>query len=389
MTSEAKGQDLKEKEEPRTVERKVHVVFDMTTARLLRTGGRVYADELANALCEHSQYRVTCISAKVPPRRLGVGTRIWNEVRHFVWIQAILPLQLLWLRADLVHVSSFNAPMLCPCPVVLTIFDTFYLDDQPRRRKKLAALAAAYSRFYIAASVRRADAICTVSNVSKSDIESVYGIAPGRVHVTYNGVSDRYYPQSETQLAAIREKYCLSRPFFLFVGNFAVRKNLARLIEAFSIFRKDASVDHQLILVGPQPLIDRTGVTERLQEPEIAAHVRSLGFVPDEDLPGIYAACEAFAFPSLAEGFGIPIIEAMACGAPVIVSNSSCMPEVAGDAALYFDPRDPADMARAMKLVLRPDLRQELKRKGLERARLFTWKNAALQTEKAYADALG
>jgi alpha-1,3-rhamnosyl/mannosyltransferase len=170
------------------------------------------------------------------------------------------------------------------------------------------------------------------------------------------------------------------------VGTWGRRKNLPSLIDAFRIFRADGTNDHELILVGPAGA--NAEVADRLRDPQVASHVRSLGYVPDEDMPGIYAACEALVFPSLAEGFGLPVIEAMACGTPVLVSAVSCLPEVAGDAALFFDPHDPADIARAMKLILSLDLRQELRQKGLQRARMFTWKGAALETEKAYIEAL-
>lgn len=364
--------------------RKIHIVFDMTSALLLRTGGRVYAEELANILRAQDQYRVTCICDKLPARRGGIWNLV-NELRHLVWIQIILPIKLIFLRADVLHASSFFAPMLCPCPVVLMIFDAFYMQGKVRRRNWLAPL---YSRLLIGASVRRADVICTLSRSSRSDIESALKIAPGRIRVTYPGVNPRYRPQSEADVAAIREKYSLARPFFLYVGTWAPRKNVLRLIDAFRIFRNEAPTDHELILIGQRPLFERPEVRERLQDPRIAAHVRSLGFVPDEEMPGMYAACQALIFPSLGEGFGLPVIEAMACGTPVLSSNASSLPEVAGDAALFFDPQDPADIARAMRCSLQPELQKELKIMGLERARLFTWERTARETETAYHEAL-
>jgi glycosyltransferase involved in cell wall biosynthesis len=254
-----------------------------------------------------------------------------------------------------------------------------------RRLNKLAPLVA---RFLINISVRRAAIICTISNVARSEIESIYRLAPGRIRVTYPGVSPRFEAAPETKVAEIRGKYGLSRPFFLYVGTWLPRKNLPRLIEAFRIFCNTTSTDYELILVGPRVAAPRGKTLELIRDVETAQNVRSLGFVPDEDMPGIYAASEALVFPSLSEGFGLPVIEAMACGTPVIVSGVSCLPEVAGDAALIINPEDPADIARAMNLVLDPGLRQELRQKGLERARFFTWENAALETEKAYTDAL-
>lgn len=385
MISELPSREQVKENASRTTKRKIHVVFDMTSALLMQTGGRVYAEELANALREQDQFRVTCISDAMPVRHGGIWN-LWNGFRHLIWIQIVLPIRLLLLRADLLHASSQFAPIFSPCPVVLTLFDTFHLTQPSQRRNKLAPL---YLRLFVAVSVWRADVICAISIDARKDIESAYRIPSGRIQITYLGVNPLYRPLSEARIAAIREKYALSRPFFVFVGTWTPRKNLPRLIEAFRIFRNETCVDYELILVGPRrPPTERNDVMELLQDPQIAQHVRSLGYVPDEDMPGIYAACEALVFPSLAEGFGLPVIEAMACGTPVLVSAVSCLPEVAGNAALFFDPEDPADIARTMKLILSPDIRRELSQKGLQRAQLFTWKNTALETEKAYIEAL-
>lgn len=364
--------------------RKFHVVFDMTSALLLRTGGRVYAEELAKALRASNRYRVTCICDRIPTRRSGVW-KIWNEFRHFVWIQLVLPVRLLLLRADLLHASAFFAPLLCPCPLTLTVLDALYMQGSVRRRNRLAPL---YSRLFIQSSVWRANRICTISGAAQRDIESAFGISAERIRVTYPGVSPRYHAQPEANVAAIREKYGFVRPFFLYVGTWAPRKNVIRLIEAFRIFRSATHADYELILIGQRTLFERREVRERLQDPEIAPHVRSLGFVPDEEMPSIYTACEALVFPSLGEGFGLPVVEAMACGTPVATSNVSSLPEVAGDAALLFDPLDSSDIANAMRLCTTPEVRQELKTKGLERARMFTWGQTALATEEVYGEAL-
>jgi len=356
----------------------------MTFPRRLGTGGTtVYADELVAALRERDLYRVTCVAEQLPVRRRGAW-RIWNGVHNLLWTQLVLPIKLLWLGADLLHAPSYFAPILCPCPLVLTVFDVLYLKNPPTRRGKLWAL---YSRFFITRAIRRANVICTISNVSRAEIEGANRIPADRIRVAHLGVNPRYQPQAEADLELVRQKYGLSRPFFLFVGSWVRRKNIPRLIEAFQIFRENIEADYELILVGPQDS-GAPEVLSRLQDPEIAKHVRYLGIVADEDMPSIYGSSEAFVFPSLGEGFGLPMIEAMACGTPVIASNVSCLPEVAGDAALFINPEDTADIARAMKLVLEPDLRRKLKDKGFQRAQFFTWANTAMETEKAYADAL-
>jgi len=363
--------------------KRIHVVFDMTFPRRLRTGTTVYANELVAALRERSTCQVTCVAEPVPIRHGGFW-RLWNGIRNLLWTQVVLPLKLLWLRADVLHAPSFFAPVVCPCPVVLSVHDVLYLTHPQYSRNNLFSL---YARLFIRRSIRRADMICTVSKASKAEIQSAYGVPSERIRVTYPGVSSRFQPQSEATIAAVREKYGLSKPFFLFVGMWVRRKNIPRLIEAFRIYLQAEKEDRELVLVGPQDG-GETGIEALLADLDLTKRVRSLAYVPDEDMPSIYAAADVLAMPSLGEGFGLPIVEAMASGTPVIASNVSCLPEVAGDAALFFNPNEPADIAHAMKLATHPETRRYLKESGLKRAQLFTWENTARETEKLYADAL-
>ena len=369
------------REKPQVSGRKAHVVFDMMSARGYVTGAKVYAEELAEALRARGQVQVTCISAS-PAKRQGGIWNVWNIVRHFLWTQVVLPLKLLRMRADLVHTFSF-APVLSPCPVILTLYDTLYLTHPEHYRNKVIPL---YTKLLIAAAVRRANVLCTISKFSQREIASSYKVPADRIPIVYPGVSARYALPSAVEVATIRKKYSLPSKFFLFVGAWGRRKNLPRLIDAFRILLQQECGDLKLIMVGASS--GSSEVEDRLRDPDTARHTSLLGFIPDEDMPPIYAACEALIFPSLGEGFGLPVIEAMACGTPVLLSRASCLPEVAGDAALYFDPEDPADMARAMSEFLHSDLSQDLRRRGLGRARLFDWNNAALESERIYAEVL-
>ena len=363
--------------------RKTHLVFDMTFPRRLKTGTTTYANELVAAMGKRETFHVSCVAEPPLKHRHGVW-KIWNGIKNLVWTQVVLPVRLYFMRADLLHAPSFFAPVFCPCPIVLTVFDTLYLTQSQHYRDRLFSI---YMRSFTFLAVKKAAVVCTISNVSRDEIVSAYRIPRDRVRVTYLGVNPSFRLQTDTELAALRDKYALKRPYFLFVGAWEPRKNLPRLIEAFILFRKDTGADYELILVGPKGS-GEAEVNRLLDDPEIAASVRYLGFLPEEDKPGIYAAADALTFPSLGEGFGLPIVEAFASGTPVLTSNVSCMPEVAGDAALFFNPEDIADIARTMKMVMQPALRHELREKGLSRARMFTWDNMATETEKAYVEAM-
>lgn len=364
-------------------ERKTHLVFDMTFPRRLKTGTTTYANELVAAMSRRESYQVSCIAEPPLTHRHGVW-KIWNGIKNLVWTQVVLPVRLRFMKADLLHAPSYFAPVFCPCPIVLTVFDTLYLTQSHHYRDRLFSI---YMRLFTYLAIKKAAIVCTISNVSREDIVSAYGIRRDRVRVIHLGVNPSFRLHAEAELAALRDKYALKRPYFLFVGAWEPRKNLPRLIEAFALFRKETGADYELILVGPKGS-GEAQVNRLLDDPEIAASVRPLGFIPEEDKPGIYAAADALTFPSLGEGFGLPIVEAFASGTPVLTSNVSCMPEVAGDAALFFNPEDIGDIARTMKLVIQPALRQELREKGLLRARMFTWENMAMETERAYVEVM-
>lgn len=364
--------------------RRMNIVFDMTFPRRLNTGTTVYANELVAAIGRRDICGVTCLAETPPARRRGIW-KLWNGIRNIFWVQVVLPVKLFRLKADLLHAPSFFAPIVwCPCPIVLTVHDTLFLTRGMRHSNMLFSL---YARIFIAAAVRRSKIICTVSNAARNDIISHYHMPNERIRVIYHGVSPRFSPQPATRIAEIRKRHKLDGSYFLFVGTWAPRKNLPRLIEAFRLFRKNPNRKHQLILVGPQGS-DATEVQRAMNDPELAGEVRWLGFIEDDDMPCIYAAADAFVFPSLGEGFGMPVIEAMACGTPVITSSVSCLPEVAGDAALFVDPNAAADIARAMEEIIQPNVSEDLRCKGLLRSQLFTWETAAERTEMAYVDAL-
>ena len=228
---------------------------------------------------------------------------------------------------------------------------------------------------------RRADFFLTISQFSRDEIVALLGVSPERVHVVPCACAETMRRVQETEvLARVREKYGLSERFVLFVGNANPRKNLHRLMQAFDM-AKEHGIPHQLVIAGEQGWkFDRGEARKGLKHPE---DIRFIGFVPDEDMPTLYSAASLFAFPTLYEGFGIPVLEAQACGTPVLTSNCSSLPEVGGDAVVYVDPYDENAIRDGMlKLLWDPDLAASLVEKGYENVKRFSWeKSAALLNE--------
>lgn|SRR5215469_781852 len=364
--------------------RTLRVVIDMTFPNRLQTGTRVYANELVAALRENSSHCFTCLAEPVPKRSRTIGEKIWNGIRNVFWMQVVLPYKLYRMKADVLHATSFFAPLISPCPVIVTVHDTMYLSNPKHYRDRFFLL---YARLFIKPAVKRCALINTVSEASRRDIVSVFGVPDTKVQVIYHGVNSRFHPSRQpAEVALLRSKYQLDSPFFLFVGALEPRKNLSRLIQAFDLFLKTVRDDQkfQLVLAGPGGSASEE-LLEIARQLHISQHIRMLGYVPDEDIPALYSATTAFVFPSLGEGFGLPIVEAMACGTPVVSSNVSCIPEVAGDAALLVDPLETKAIADAMyRVTYDESLRRELVSKGLERAKLFNWSQTAAETERLY-----
>lgn len=232
------------------------------------------------------------------------------------------------------------------------------------------------------------DLVITDSKASKADIVRFLGIPRTKIRVIYAGVSEAYRPQSEAAVEFVRSKYGLPSRYILFVGSVEKRKNLAGLLQAYARLK---SINHipPLVVVGVAGR-KGTAATKALNELGLEEEVNFAGYVLDADLPALYSGAELLVFPSLYEGFGLPPLEAMACGTPVLCSDASSLPEVVGDAAMKVDPYDVEGLAEAMKRVLADaNLREELRARGLERARQFTWERTARETVAVYRELLG
>ncbi len=241
--------------------------------------------------------------------------------------------------------------------------------------KDLPFTARIYLRYFFPRFAQKASKIITVSNYSKKDISSTYSIPEDKIKVTWNGCSPLFQPLSEQAIRIIRGNYSNGKPYFLFVGALHPRKNVHRLIEAYIQYRKTENPTHELVIVGASMWKN----SSKLEIPSsVKASVHFTGHLDLHELTKVVGAASVFAFVPYFEGFGIPLVEAMSCGIPILSGNLTSLPEVAGEAALYCDPFDVNDMSDKMwELATNSNLRTELSAKGLERSKLFSWEKSA------------
>jgi len=348
------------------------------------TGNEVYIRNLLRgfARLEPAAEIIAYVSADGAEAHVPDGFRIRriSPVPH-IRLTLDLPRKLRRDRPDVVHVQ-YTAPLGCPAPVVVTVHDVSFI-EHPEFFRRVRALQL---RITVRRTVKQAACVLTPSEFSKRAILKAFGLPEERVVVVPNAVSEEFRPRPAAPAAAeVWRRYGIASPFLLTVGDLQPRKNHEGLIRAFAeLIRHHPALPHRLVIVGQdgwygahvRRAAARSGIADRIHFP---------GFVPDEDLLLFYAACEVFVFPSVYEGFGLPILEAMACGRAVACSNTTAMPEVADAAAILFDPRDCGQMVRAMRdLIADPELRARRERLGLKWAGRFSWDRAAEKTFEVY-----
>lgn len=309
-----------------------------------------------------------------------------------LWEQVILPMALRRDRPDLLHSMANTAPLTTPTPLVLTVHDVMYLFPA----LELASTPTLYHRVgkqyrqrVVPVAARRAVALTTVSARSRQDMVARLGIDTGRIQVVHEAPNSACGTAvSPEVMATVRQRYGLFRPYFLALAARDPRKNTLGVIQGFARFAGQAPAQHQLVLTG----LNRAG-QEYFRALARSANLDDTlvfaDFVPQDDLVALYSAATAFVYPSLYEGFGLPVLEAMASGTPVITSDRGALPEIAGDAALTVDPLDPASIGAGMlSLTTNAELRDRLVSLGRLRVQQFSWRKAAATMLDVYKQAI-
>jgi glycosyltransferase involved in cell wall biosynthesis len=370
---------------------RLRIAIDAHSVGAKLGGNESYAVNLIEALAqidsvnEYTIY-ITTNEARERFDRRWSNFRVRATLPHtpLIRIPLTLSAELRKHPVDLLHVQ-FTAPPFCPCPVVVSIHDlSFEHLPQTFNRRSRTQL-----RLTVRHSARRAARILSLSEHTRRDIIETYGIAAERIEAIPLAAPDHFAPvQDNRELQRVRHNYGIEGDYILSVGSIQPRKNLGRLIRAYASLRGEQSADTlpKLVLVGKCAwLYDET--LRAIEETGIKEAVILTGYVPETELPALYSGAVCFVYPSYFEGFGLPPLEAMKCGTPVIVGNRTSLPEVVGDAALTVDPFDIDAIAAAMKRVLKDsELQKELSLKGQQRASAFDWRTTARKTLKVYEE---
>jgi glycosyltransferase involved in cell wall biosynthesis len=370
--------------------RPLRVAWDNSLARRNPTGGGVYATQLIRELRANSGMELEVFDGWDSARRPGefgsqsIFARAKRGVNGLLWSHTYFPYMLSKKKFDVVHSPAFVVPFICPCPSVITFYDVTHL----KFPEDFEARWRSYLNLVLPISLRSASAIICISEHTKLDLLKHYRVAEDKLHVIYCGVdSARFHPGVSLD-RAWASSLGLRPEYVLHVGAFSRRKNIPMLLQAVaSLKARGKFKDRQLVLAGPElsVLAGASEIREGIREQGLQDTVVFTGHIPDSQLAGLYAGARALLFPSLYEGFGLPVLEGMAVGTPVITSNASSMPEVAGNAAVLLAPEKHDLWADAILDILENDSRaQELRRKGLAQARRFSWEQSANQTLDVY-----
>jgi glycosyltransferase involved in cell wall biosynthesis len=379
------------------------IYVDVSATVHSRAGLGRYAESLARSLLARDPERFALFYNRIASTRLpsGLGSAPGRAVRagYKPWRMAVWVGQLAHIGfdrlipgAELFHATEHLLMPLRHTPSVLTIHDlVFRLFPHYHKPLNYTFLNLAVPLF-----VRRADHLIVVSHATGQDLMRLYGVCPEAITVIHEAADPRFRPQPAEEIERVRRKYNLPERYMLSLGTLEPRKNYQRLAEALGTSRQGYGTDGwglnggapRLVIVGERGWLYHPFL-RRLEELGLEQEVILLGRVPDDDLPGLYSGARLFVFPSLYEGFGLPPLEAMACGTPVVCSRVSSLPEVGGEAVRYFSPTSPEEIAHVMHEVLADEaVQQEMREEGMKQASRFSWEKAADETLAVYEAAL-
>jgi glycosyltransferase involved in cell wall biosynthesis len=328
----------------------------------------IYHPEFKTAVTP-SQKNFHLHSEKMPEK---IIYRLWHSPIPRKWILG---------NVDILHSTTFCAPRDHYGKLILTIYDISFLTfpechTEANRRHCLKGTLDA---------IRYADCIIAISNHGKQELVKYFDVDPDKIVVTHLAAKGIFVPCGLEEQNRVLEKYGIPRDFIFTVGSYEPRKNIGTLVRAYVNLPENVKNQHPLVIAGGKGWLNSD--IDALIESQASSMIRRIGYVDEQDLPALYSAAAAFVYPSLYEGFGIPILEAMSCGTPVITSNTSSMPEISGNAALFFDPTNVKQLITLLLEVIGNEkLREELSQKGIERAKQFSWEKTARATLKIYED---
>src|SRR5471030_81853 len=368
---------------------RMRIAFDGTALRPGRTGVGYYTEHLLHHLAqEATNDELIVISNRAIdttsplPSRVRVATPA-RRVPRLVWMQTLAVTALREVEADVVHFTNGMLPLMSPVPTVVTIHDMslrLYPRYHPPRRVIL-------NRPLVDLAARRADAIITPSESAKRDIVRLYNLDPHRVHVVYEAAAPSFARVHDPAVRErVRQRYGLGERLILYVGTIEPRKNPPTLIDAFAARRRTGELSHQLVCVRPYGWLSR-GIDDQIATSDAGDAIKFTGYVPFEDLPALYSLAEMFVYPSMYEGFGLPVVEAMACGVPVITGRTPALSEVGGGAVVEVERIEAESLGRALvDVAASRDWRAELSGLGLARAASFSWQRAARESLEIYRE---
>jgi len=370
------------------------IAIDLTSIPKQMTGVGKYAQSLVKSLAEYDKKNHYWIFIKgnqcknFNPNKENFHIIYLSNILHnipirILWEQLVLPLYLYREKIDILHSIHYTTSLLAPCKCVITFHDmTFYLFPDKHTHVKRA-----FYRSFIPLSIKKANRLIAVSENTKSDIQKIFNISLPKIDVIYETINSIYHILKDIDtISQIKKKYKIQGKFILYVGTLEPRKNIPRLIQAYHRLIIENKIKHQLVIAGKKGWsYQEIFNTFKSLSCNIKKNVIFTGYVPEEELPLLYNAANLFVYPSLYEGFGIPPLEAMACGVPVIVSNVSSLPEVVGNAGILVDPYNIEELCQAIyKIIAKEDLREILKKEGFQRVREFSRKKLAKKMLEIY-----